>query len=104
MATWNIAARPGATAIDLDQPRRGHSGNKLRLMVIQTAMIMLQAIRLDAYGRFRYRIDFDGEVFLTSDAQEAAAKLASLGVQSPKHLVEHCRDWGDVTIPEVEEG
>lgn len=66
-------------------------------------MITLQSTCLDAYGHYRYRIDARKHVFTTSDADEVAAKLAELGVENPKHLVEHCRQWGIVEIHEAEE-
>lgn len=63
-------------------------------------MVVLQAIRLDAYERFQYRIDVENEPpFLTTDPEAAVAKLLELGVMNPGRLVTHVREWGTIEIP-----
>lgn len=62
-------------------------------------MILLQAIRLDVYGGFQFRIDTpDGASVLLSNAEEAVRKLSELGVTNSARLVEHVRTWGVVEI------
>ena len=62
-------------------------------------MLVLQAIRLDVFERFQYRVDAPGEPpFLTSNPDEVAAKLAELGVPDPARLVAHVRAWGIIEI------
>ena len=62
-------------------------------------MILLQAIRLDAYGRFQYRIDASGRPrFLTTDPKEAADMLSRLGVADVFRLLAHVREWGSIDI------
>jgi maleate cis-trans isomerase len=64
-------------------------------------MILLQAIRLDAYDRFQFRIEAATIVpVVTSDPAQAAALLRQLGVRNPDPLLAHVRLWGQVEIPD----
>ena len=62
-------------------------------------MILLQAIRLDARGRFQYRIEVTGRPeLLTSDPTEAEDMLRQLGVSDGARLLAHIREWGSVEL------
>ena len=64
-----------------------------------TAMILLQAIRLDAYERFQFRIEAATIVpVVTSDPAQAADLLRQLGVANPDPLIAHVQRWGQVEI------
>jgi hypothetical protein len=65
-------------------------------------MIMLTAIRLDAYDRFQYRIEAPELVpVVMSNAEAVASLLLQLGVKNPQPLIEHARTWGTVEIAET---
>jgi len=54
-------------------------------------MILLQAILVDAAkDRWHFRIDSPQGSFVVTEAEEAEAKLITLGVQKPKSLVAQC--------------
>ncbi len=62
-------------------------------------MILLTAIRLDAYDRFQFKIE--GTIIplaVTNDALQAAEMLLTLGVSDPERLVAHACTWGQVEI------
>ena len=62
---------------------------------------MLQAIRLDAYDHFQFRIEAPTLVpVITGDAAQAAEVLRQLGVTNPGLLVVHAQSWGQVEIAE----
>ena len=63
-------------------------------------VIELQAIRLDAYGRFQYRIDAPNRPnFLTTDPDAAIDMLSQLGVADGARLLAHVQEWGSVELP-----
>jgi hypothetical protein len=64
-------------------------------------MILLQAIRLDVYGRFQYRIDAsDREVVVTNEAEKAIELLRALGVHNPVGMIDHVQMWGSIDLPD----
>jgi hypothetical protein len=64
-------------------------------------MILLQAIRLDAYDRFQFRIEAASIVpVVTSDPAQAADVLRQLGVANPDSLLAHVQRWGQMDIPD----
>jgi hypothetical protein len=66
-------------------------------------MILLRAIRLDAYDRFQFRIEAPGCVpVVTGDPLQAAEMLTQLGIESAMRLVHHVQVWGEVEIVEPE--
>ena len=63
-------------------------------------VMLLQAIRLDVYDRFQYRIDVDdGRSFLASDSDDAITLLSRLGVADGARLLAHVREWGSIELP-----
>ena len=74
-------------------------GNRSRLTIIVTCMIVLQAIRLDAHDRFQYRIENeDAPPLLVGDPREAVERLRECGVSNPEQLIEHVKTWGIIEI------
>ena len=64
-------------------------------------MILFQAIRLDAYDRFQYRIDRPGDAsLLIAERSEAIDLLKRFGVAEPTRLVDHVEVWGSVEMPD----
>ncbi len=64
-------------------------------------MILLSATRIDADGRFSYRVEPGGrQPIVTEDAAAAAALLRDFGIEDAHRLVAHARNWGEVEIVE----
>ena len=65
-------------------------------------MILVQAIRIDAYDRHQYRIEATGHTpIVTSEPDEAAEILTDLGVPKADVFVAHAKTWGAVEIVET---
>jgi hypothetical protein len=57
------------------------------------------AIRLDAYGRFQYRIEAPDRVpVVIGDPDAAGELLRQLGVENPRGLISHAQTWGTAEI------
>jgi hypothetical protein len=61
--------------------------------------MMLSAIRLAVYGRFKYRIDSsDARHLLLSDRAELAEILRQYGFGDPEQLIRHVETWGSIQL------
>ena len=64
-------------------------------------MILLTATAIDVFGQYRFTIECaDAARRVTTDAARAARILLDMGVEDPRHLVDHSRQWGSVEIVE----
>jgi len=62
-------------------------------------VILLQAIRLDAFSRFQYRIDAAGKApYVTAEPEAAIDRLRGLGIPDGERLLAHVREWGSIQI------
>jgi hypothetical protein len=62
-------------------------------------VILLQAIRLDAFSRFQYRVDAPGKApFVTAEPDAAIERLRVLGIPDGARLLAHVREWGSIQM------
>ena len=62
-------------------------------------MILLQAIRLDVYGRFQYRIEAPHRRVVVTTEEKAIELLRELSVRNPEGLIAHVKAWGSIELP-----
>jgi hypothetical protein len=67
-------------------------------------MIVLQAIRLDVYGRFQYRIEAPHREVVVTGEEGAVEFLRQLGIANPATLIIHVQEWGSIDLPDPHEG
>ncbi len=66
-------------------------------------MISVKAIRINAAGRFEFRVSSDGDLStITPDPKTAVLALQHLGIRNAQALVAHAEEWGWVEIYDPE--